>query len=72
MSALVYGLAASVGFARMYQDNHWLSDVVASAAIGVSVGKAVVAINRQRRDSNLSVVPLAAPGTWGAALQYRY
>jgi membrane-associated phospholipid phosphatase len=72
LSVLAYGLAASVGVARMYQDNHWLSDVVASAAIGITVGKSVVAINNQRRDSKLSVVPLAAPGTWGAAVQYRY
>jgi hypothetical protein len=72
VSALMYGLAAGVGFSRIYLDQHWLSDVVASAVIGVSVGKTVVAINNQRRDSKLSIVPLTAPGTWGAALQYRY
>jgi membrane-associated phospholipid phosphatase len=68
----MYGLATGVGVSRIYQNQHWLSDVVASAVIGVAVGKAVVAMNRQRRESKLSVVPLTAPGTWGAALQYRY
>ena len=72
MTALAYGLAAGVGWARIYEDKHWLSDVVISAALGTAIGKAVVALNKDRRDSRLSVVPLAAPGTWGAALQYRY
>jgi membrane-associated phospholipid phosphatase len=72
VSALAYGMAAATGAARMYQDQHWLSDVVLSAAVGVAVGKAVVALNKGRRDSAVSVVPLIAPGTWGAALNYRY
>jgi len=36
------------------------------------VGKTVVALNKTRRDSAVSVVPLVAPGSWGAALRYRY
>jgi membrane-associated phospholipid phosphatase len=72
MTALTYALAASVGWARIYEDKHWLSDVVISAALGTAIGKTVVALNKERRDSRLSVIPLAAPGTWGAALQYRY
>jgi hypothetical protein len=57
---------------HLYEDKHWLSDVVLSAALGTVLGKAVVALNKDRRDTGLSVVPLAAPGTWGAAMQYRY
>jgi len=72
VSALAYGMAAATGAARMYQDQHWFSDVVLSAAVGVAVGKAVVMLNKGRRDSAVSVVPLLAPGTWGAALNYRY
>ena len=56
----------------MYQGQHWFSDVVLSAAVGTVVGKAVVMLNKARRDSAVSVVPLLAPGTWGAALNYRY
>ena len=72
VSALAYGAAAGVGGARIYGDKHWLSDVVMSAAIGTAVGKAVVALNRQRRDSRVSVIPLAGREMWGAAVQYRY
>jgi hypothetical protein len=31
-----------------------------------------VALNKARRDSAVSVVPLVGPDTWGAALRYRY
>jgi membrane-associated phospholipid phosphatase len=65
-------MAAATGAARMYQEQHWLSDVVLSAAVGVAVGKAVVMLNKARRDSAVSVVPLLGPGTWGAALNVRY
>ncbi len=72
VGALAYGAAAGVGAARMYENKHWLSDVVASAAVGTVVGRAVVALNGQRRETRVSVIPLAAPGMWGAALAYRY
>ncbi len=72
VSALAYGFAAGVGASRIYLDKHWLSDVVLGAAVGTAVGKAVVSLNRQRRDAAVSVVPLVTPDTWGAALRYRY
>ena len=64
VSALVYGMAAATGVARMYEGQHWFSDVVLSAAVGIAVGKAVVTLNKAWRDSAVSVVPLVAPGTW--------
>lgn len=30
-----YGVAATVGFFRMYNDNHWFSDALAGAGIGI-------------------------------------
>ena len=38
----LYSLAGSTCFARMYSDNHWISDVVFGAALSVAVGKSVV------------------------------
>jgi membrane-associated phospholipid phosphatase len=72
VSALAYGLAAGVGLSRLEADRHWASDVLLSAAIGTAVGKAIVALNRQRRDSRVSVVPLVDGEMWGAAVQVRY
>ena len=36
-----YSAATFVGFSRMYQDNHWASDVVLGAAIGELCGQVV-------------------------------
>jgi hypothetical protein len=72
VSAAAYGLAAGVGASRIYLDKHWTSDVILSAAIGTVVGKAVVALNRERRKSNIAVIPLAGKEIWGAALQVKY
>lgn len=40
-SPLLYVGAAAVGAARMYDDRHWVSDVVLGAAIGTIVGRMV-------------------------------
>ena len=38
---LLYGVATAVGGARMYNDRHWLSDVVGGALIGHFVGRKI-------------------------------
>ncbi len=39
---VLYGMATSVAFARMYDDKHWASDVTAGAVVGTFVGIRVV------------------------------
>jgi membrane-associated phospholipid phosphatase len=39
---VLYGGATLVGLARMYHDEHWASDVVMGAAIGIFTGRRVV------------------------------
>ena len=63
-----YGTASLVGFARMREDGHWASDVLAGALIGTTVGRAVVHIN-QRLRARVAVAPLLAPGTRGLTVQ---
>src|ERR1041384_242303 len=41
-----YGLAGTVGYARLNNNRHWTSDVLAGAAVGIYVGKTVVYFNR--------------------------
>jgi membrane-associated phospholipid phosphatase len=45
VSVVSYGLAGSVGFARIHEDAHWASDVLAGAILGTVVGNAVVKVN---------------------------
>jgi membrane-associated phospholipid phosphatase len=45
---LLYGGAALVGLARVYDDKHWASDVVAGAGIGTLAGVTVVRFGHAR------------------------
>ncbi|HEY3054990.1 MAG TPA: phosphatase PAP2 family protein [Thermoanaerobaculia bacterium] len=42
---VAYGLAGGVGFARIYHNAHWISDVAAGAIIGTAVGHTVFHTN---------------------------
>ncbi len=45
---VVYPAATAVGWARVHQDHHWLSDVTAGAALGFWAGRKVDRIERGR------------------------
>lgn len=62
---LLYGGAALVGIARMYDDKHWASDVVLGAGIGTLAGVETVAFSRvhphnrvERMLGRITVVPV--------------
>ena len=44
-----YGLASLAGLARLEQNGHYASDVVAGALIGITVGRAVTRLNQRQR-----------------------
>lgn len=48
---LCYGLAASVGLARMNDDKHFASDVLVGAALGTTVARTICKRNQARRAS---------------------
>ena len=41
----LYGLATLTAYQRIYSDNHWFSDTILGAAIGVVISRAVVKLN---------------------------
>ncbi|HEY1433862.1 MAG TPA: phosphatase PAP2 family protein [Thermoanaerobaculia bacterium] len=49
VSVTAYTIAGLVGFARIYHNAHWTSDVTAGALIGTFVGRGVVALNNRLR-----------------------
>jgi membrane-associated phospholipid phosphatase len=61
-----YGLASAVGYARLNNNRHWPSDVLAGAAIGTFVGKTVVRFNQKHRQ--VSIQPLVGPDIRGAQM----
>jgi membrane-associated phospholipid phosphatase len=54
-----YSLAAYIGWTRLREDQHWLSDLAAGATIGVIVGQAVTSGHRQRA---WTIAPVPARG----------
>jgi membrane-associated phospholipid phosphatase len=61
-----YGLATAVGYARLNNNRHWPSDVLAGAAIGTFVGKTVVHFNQHHRQ--ISIQPIVGPDIHGAQM----
>jgi len=59
-----YGLASAVGYARLNNNRHWPSDVLAGATIGTFVGKTVVHFNERHRQ--VSIQPIVGPDIRGA------
>jgi membrane-associated phospholipid phosphatase len=64
---LGYGLAAGTAYSRVHDGQHWLSDVVAGAALGAATGRFVVNRGDERRQRySFDVVPI----DHGAMLSY--
>jgi membrane-associated phospholipid phosphatase len=65
-----YALAGLMGVSRIHEDKHWLSDVVAGAALGYIAGRTVVRVNNRgtggaHARATLTVVPVVARRTRG-------
>src|SRR2546426_4946924 len=56
----LYSLAALTAAARVYSDEHWVSDTFLGAAIGTVVGNAVIHFNEGSETTGLRLVPLPA------------
>jgi len=61
-----YGLASAVGYARLNNNRHWPSDVLAGATIGTFVGKTVVHFNTRHRQ--VKVQPIVGSDIHGAEM----
>lgn len=49
----MYGGAALVGWSRMFDDQHWMSDVVVGGAIGIFSGRKIVRYHHTHPDNSL-------------------
>jgi membrane-associated phospholipid phosphatase len=61
-----YGLAGTVGYARLNNNRHWTSDVLAGAVVGTYVGKTVVRFNRAHH--RIKLQPIVERDFHGAEL----
>ncbi len=73
VAPLMYGGAAAVGLSRMYDNQHWASDVVMGAAIGTFAGLKTVRFNHTHTGNKIDSILLGArvvPTSNGVALAY--
>jgi membrane-associated phospholipid phosphatase len=63
-----YSVASLVGLSRIYDNKHWITDVVAGAAIGTLVGNMVC---RRVPNSRLAWMPMFDQHIQGIHLAYR-
>jgi len=64
-----YSLATLAGLSRIYDNRHWVSDVVAGAIFGTVTG---LYISRQNQDRQLSLQPTVMGGVSGISMVYRW
>lgn len=62
-----YSIASLAGLSRIYENKHWMSDVVAGAAIGTLVGNLV---SQRSTNSKISFVPYRNSNIQGVKLSY--
>jgi membrane-associated phospholipid phosphatase len=67
LSAGVYTLAGLTGFSRVYDDEHWASDVIVGAAIGYGIGR--LCMNSKKWKPRVSPVYEPSGGSIGIRLQ---
>jgi membrane-associated phospholipid phosphatase len=68
----LYGLAALTAYQRIYSDNHWFSDTVLGAAIGIVISKTVVKLNTSDPfEGNIPVISIL-PVKGGYSLRFSY
>jgi membrane-associated phospholipid phosphatase len=65
-----YGIAAGTAYARLHDNQHWLSDVVAGSAIGIYSG--AFTMNRRQEKHESAVFSLAPTEVGGISLQFTY
>jgi len=64
----VYSVAGLAGISRIYDNKHWLTDVVAGATIGTLIGNLV---SHRTTTSKLSVIPFGSGNFQGVKLAYK-
>ncbi len=70
-SAGLYTIAAATGISRIYDDKHWLSDVVLGASIGYFSGKLITAAHQAQRSTTSTSLRLY-PTIGGVGCTYQF
>ena len=65
---IAYSIATAAGLSRIYDNRHWLSDIVGGAALGIAVGNLVSSKHNNAR--RIVIVPFSSGKMQGLRLAY--
>jgi len=60
----LYLIAAGVGLQRIHDNKHWLTDVIAGAALGTVIGRGFGKVYQKENSETISIVPAGRQGNW--------
>ncbi|MDR0541320.1 MAG: phosphatase PAP2 family protein [Dysgonamonadaceae bacterium] len=71
-----YGIASLTGVARVYNNKHWVSDIITGAGVGILSTKIVYwaypylleTIDKKGKKTNALIFPTYSEGNWGVGL----
>ncbi len=74
-----YTIASGVGFLRMYNNKHWLSDVLAGAGLGILSTKSaywlypsIRKLYKNKNQEHLSLLPYGSSSELGVRISFRF
>ena len=69
VDAAVYVLAAAVALSRVYNNEHWTSDVLLGAALGHFIARGIAGLNRSTETKAVLLLSVS-PGGFGLSLRF--
>jgi len=72
LDILSYSLAGAVALSRVYNDQHWTSDIFIGAALGYFIGKKICALNQGYTNKRYSMNFSLTPAYQGLTISFRF
>ena len=67
-----YSLATAVALSRIYNDQHWASDVFVGSALGYFIGKKICVLNRDSKNKRYEMRLSFSPAHRGLTVSFRF
>ena len=72
LDMLSYSLAGAVALSRVYNNQHWASDVFIGSALGYFIGKKICVLNRDNKNNRYAMNFSLSPAYQGVTISFRF
>jgi hypothetical protein len=69
---LAYGISTVSALSRLHDNDHWASDVFLGSAIGYFTAKAILALHKENKVKNITLLPSFDGKEGRLALSYKF